>query len=277
MSDVAPLILMSAPNGARLTKRDHPGLPITPEELADCAEQLVSQGVSVLHLHVRDEDGRHSLEPHHYRPALDAIKARVGDKLIIQITTEAVGIYERQRQMEIVRELQPEAVSLALRELCPEQHVEEACEFFAELHEQGCWAQYILYDVEDVKRFEALRKAGRLGRKDPFALFVIGRHSAHLQGNPEDLHEFLAHCDHHEFPWAMCCFGVTEADAAMLACQHGGHLRIGFENNRWLFTSVQARDNHELINRTLAKPEIGKSGRALATADDVRALFIRRE
>ena len=48
-----PFIVMSAPNGARLTHKDHLNLPITPTELADCAETLLKVGVSILHLHVR--------------------------------------------------------------------------------------------------------------------------------------------------------------------------------------------------------------------------------
>ena len=37
----APFILMCAPNGARKTHSDHPALPISPGELADCAESVV--------------------------------------------------------------------------------------------------------------------------------------------------------------------------------------------------------------------------------------------
>ncbi|RLA30671.1 MAG: 3-keto-5-aminohexanoate cleavage protein, partial [Gammaproteobacteria bacterium] len=33
-----PFIIMCAPNGARKNKTDHPALPITDSELADCAE-----------------------------------------------------------------------------------------------------------------------------------------------------------------------------------------------------------------------------------------------
>ena len=39
------IIVMSAPSGARKMKQDHPQLPLTVKELADCAESLVDTGV----------------------------------------------------------------------------------------------------------------------------------------------------------------------------------------------------------------------------------------
>ena len=107
---------MSAPNGARRQKKDHPEIPISPDEMALCAEQILQAGASILHLHVRDDDGSHSLDVDRYQNSINAIKNKVGDQLIIQATTEAVGIYDRHQQMEMVKKLRPEAVSIALRE-----------------------------------------------------------------------------------------------------------------------------------------------------------------
>ena len=123
--DRSPLIIAVAPNGARKTKADHPALPITPEELAETAARCLDAGASMIHLHVRDDDQKHSLDVSAYRAAIAAIRARVGGELIIQVTTEAVGIYTPAQQMAMVQELEPEAVSLAVRELCPDDAHEE--------------------------------------------------------------------------------------------------------------------------------------------------------
>ena len=98
---------MSAPNGARRKKSDHPALPITPDDMADCAEEICQNGASILHLHIRDDHNQHSLDVERYRASIAAIKNRVQDKLIIQATTEAVGIYNRHDQMHMVKELKP--------------------------------------------------------------------------------------------------------------------------------------------------------------------------
>jgi 3-keto-5-aminohexanoate cleavage enzyme len=150
-----PFIIMCAPNGARKNKTDHPALPISNSELADCAESILSEGASIIHLHVRDDNGEHTLDVDRYRSAISAIRQRIGQQLVIQITTEACGIFDRQQQMEMVRSLRPEAVSLALRELCPDADSEPAAaEFFAWLNANGVLTQYILYSADEVARFE---------------------------------------------------------------------------------------------------------------------------
>lgn len=270
-SPVDPFVVMSAPNGARLTQFDHVKLPISPAELADCAQELVDVGVSILHLHVRDDNNRHSLNASRYREAIAAVKARVGEKLIIQVTTEAVGIYNRCQQMALVRELMPEAVSLALREFCPDDsHLEQAGNFFREITTAGVWPQYILYSAEEVLRFETLRQQNFFGQEKPFALFVLGRYSDTLTGDPAELDAFLSAFEPGSFPWAVCCFGGTEFQAVRQASLLGGHARIGFENNRFLPNGNTAKDNAHLIEATLASESLDGIHRPLASADWVR-------
>ena len=265
-----PGILMCAPNGARLTKTEHPGVPLHDEELASLAERLVALGVSVLHLHVRDDQARHSLNADRYRRCIRAIRQKVGDALIIQITTEAVGQYSREEQMALVRELRPEAVSLALRELCPEQrHWDEAGEFFHEIYQAGTWPQYIVYSPEELQQFSSMRSAGIIPSQTPFVLIVLGRYSSRLCGDPEEIDPFLAHLDSRPTTWAVCCFGENEALAAQHAWRLGGHVRIGFENNLQLPSGENAADNAELVANTVALLQ-SDTRRPLATSDWIR-------
>jgi 3-keto-5-aminohexanoate cleavage enzyme len=60
---MTPLVVIVAPTGARRSKADHAGLPITPDEIAAEAARCCAAGATVLHLHVRDEDGAHTLDP----------------------------------------------------------------------------------------------------------------------------------------------------------------------------------------------------------------------
>ena len=173
----------------------------------------------------------------------------------------------------LVREVRPEAVSLALRELCPDRAAEpEAGEFFRELSDLGIWPQYILYSPAEVARFERLRREGFFGTSTPFALFVLGRYSDSLEGDPTELDAFLAAFGPGAFPWAVCCFGPAEPLAVQRAAALGGHVRIGFENNRVLPDGTVARNNAQLVASELALlPSTGASQRPIATADWVRA------
>ncbi|MHA1599614.1 MAG: 3-keto-5-aminohexanoate cleavage protein, partial [Alphaproteobacteria bacterium] len=94
-----PLILTVAPNGARRGHADHPALPITPDEIGRCAAACADAGAAMIHLHVRDRDGGHSLDADAYRAAIDAVRREAGERIIVQVTSEAVGIYEPAEQM----------------------------------------------------------------------------------------------------------------------------------------------------------------------------------
>ena len=278
-SSSTPLVLMCAPNGARLLKADHPNVPLSSEELADCAESLLHLGASVLHLHVRDSQGHHSLDAGRYREALAAIRERVGDRLVLQVTTEAQGMYDPHQQMALVRELRPEAVSLALRELCPDRQSEdEAGEFFREIRAGGTWPQYILYDAGEAARFDALRQEGFFGTGQPCALAVLGRYSDSTEGSKAGLEKFVASARLEEFPWAVCCIGHREGEVARRAAELGGHIRVGFESNRFLPDGRIARDNAHLIEEELKLvAESSAAARPMASAEWVRNNLAARQ
>jgi len=267
------IMVMSAPSGARRTGADHPAIPVTAGQLADCAQSLLDVSAAVLHLHVRDRDGRHSLGAGLYREAIAAIHARVGDQVLIQATTEAVGIYSPDQQMAMVRELRPEAVSLALSELCPDEASEiDAGNFFHWLADENIWPQYILYSAADVARFDRLRRKGLFAEERPFCLFVLGRYAEQQLGEVADLDVMLAAADCNDFPWAVCCFGAHENAVMKVAAVKGGHVRIGFENNLQLADGSIAADNAELITQFTS----GLDERRPATADDIRQSFSMR-
>lgn len=255
MSD---FILAVAPTGARKTRADHPALPITPAELAACAIESRDAGAAMMHLHVRRADGRHSLEADDYRKAIDAIRAAVGQDLVIQVTTESAGIYTPDRQMAIIRALQPEAASIALGEIAPDvAHEREAATFFAWMHGASVIAQFILYDAGDVRRYFDLRDRGVIAADRHWMLFVLGRYAEGQRAEPNDMLGFLdawhARADlSAHVPWMLCAFGPRELECAAQAISLGGHARIGFENNVHLADGTIAPNNESLIRDFVA-------------------------
>lgn len=267
-----PFIVMSAPNGARRGKVDHAGIPLSPAELAENAKAICDCGASILHLHVRDETDRHTLDAGRYRAAIEAVRDRVGDKLVIQVTTEAVGMYSADEQMAIVKDLKPEAVSIALRELVPDrQNPGEASEFFGWLKANGVMPQYILYSPDEVRWFEELRGRGTFHDELPFVLFVVGRYGTTDYGDPAEVEGYRRVLGDERIPWAVCCFGPREDEVSQVAAKTGGHARVGFENNMLMPDGSEAPDNAALVK--LAAGHSLPARRELATADDVRQLF----
>lgn len=263
-----PLMIAVAPNGARKTQRDHPALPITPQELAYTAASCLDAGACMLHLHVRDENRRHSLDASRYREAIQSIRREVGDELIVQITTEAVGLYDREQQMQVVRELRPEAVSLAVREISPAGCDEAlSAEFFAFLRRERIAGQYILYDEADILHFSDLLTRGIITDDRPSVLLVLGRYAENQQSDPADIPALLEVLPAVE-NWSLCAFGASEAECMFAAIRLGGHCRVGFENNMVRADSSMAENNAaqvseirsgaESLDREIATPSVAR-------------------
>ncbi len=268
-----PCLVMVAPNGARRGKQGHPALPVTAEELARDAAACAAAGATALHMHVRDERGRHSLDPELYRAWIARLREEPGARLLLQITTEAVGRYSPVEQMALVRALRPEAVSLALRELFGEraEPSAETRDFLAWLVDRGISPQYILYGPEEVRRFHELRACGVIPQQRPFVLFVLGRYlGAGEAVSPASLCEFLAAHDP-ACPWAVCAFGREETACLLAAAAMGGHLRVGFENSLWHGDGRRARDNAERVEAIIQGLHL--IGRRPASLEESRELL----
>jgi uncharacterized protein (DUF849 family) len=267
-----PFIVMSAPNGARRGKHDHEALPITADEIAACAEDVADAGASIIHLHVRDENGGHTLDPDRYRAAISAVQQRIGDRLVIQVTTEACGVYSAEQQMAVIKELRPEAVSLALKEFCPDAESEPVVGgFFAWLNAEDVMPQYILYGPDEVIHFEELRRRGVIPDDWPFVLLVLGRYSDSLKGDPDSLDRYVEGLQK-DVTWMVCCFGQAENTVVAEAARSHGHARVGFENNLTLPDGTVATDNAALVS--LAAKTGSDAGRHIASADDVRQMLV---
>jgi 3-keto-5-aminohexanoate cleavage enzyme len=272
MSDVAsPLLITVAPNGARRGKADHEALPLTAKEIAVTAARCRLAGAGMLHLHVRDESGEHSLAPAHYREALREIRKVAGRDLLVQITTEACGTYGVEQQMATVRSLRVEAASFALREFFPGEVVDaRVAEFFAWVSGLGIACQFILYTAEEIDRLKALVAKGIIPIARPHALFVLGRHAVSQQSDPRDLNGYVSRWPK-GWPWSVCAFGVAELTVAEIAIELGGHVRVGFENNL-MDSNGQPLASNEARVAQVARLA-AQAGRPLATPQQVRALF----
>jgi hypothetical protein len=148
-SRVPPCVPIAvAPNGGRRTKADHPALPIGPVELARTAAECLEAGAAMIHVHVRDSADKHLLDADAYKAVIKAVRAEVGERMVVQITSEALGIYGPEEQMAVVRIVKPQAASLALREILPE------------VADEAAFADFLLWmRAERVARDRAFRGA----------------------------------------------------------------------------------------------------------------------
>ncbi|MEM1361090.1 MAG: 3-keto-5-aminohexanoate cleavage protein [Pseudomonadota bacterium] len=223
--------LMVAPNGARATRRDHPALPVTLPQILATAETCFQAGADGLHLHIRDGDQRHVLDAAAYREALSELAALVPE-MVVQVTTEAAGRYSAAEQRQLVRDLAPRLVSVALREMLSDGDLAAAQRLYRDCADQRIGVQHILYEPAHLVWLSEVLPEPLFRNPSLQVIFVLGNYTGR-NASASELEGFLAEMTALEISpdWAACAFGPEETACLRAAHLAGGKLRVGFENN----------------------------------------------
>lgn len=241
-------LIMIAPNGARLGKADHPALPLSVGEIAQTAKACRGAGADALHLHVRDRNGDHALDPRLYREALAHLATEVPD-MPVQITTEAVGRFSVEEQFACLSDLRPQWTSVSVREMSRDVHI--ARRLYAFAHDNGTRLQHILYDTADATLLAQWQADGIVQPDQNEVILVLGRYADGLPSDPEALRVFHAALPP-DTPWMICAFGSSEHACLREAARLGGDLRVGFENSRTAGDGTEWADNAASVTALVA-------------------------
>jgi len=103
-------IISAALTGNWGNKKDNPALPVTPEEIADSVYESYCEGASVVHLHMRDDQMRPTMNVDRFRHCIDMIRSRCD--VIINITSSGDHTFETIGNYDVrcapFKELKPE-------------------------------------------------------------------------------------------------------------------------------------------------------------------------
>ena len=187
-------MLTVAPNGGRKTKADHPELPLTGDELARTAAECLERGASMIHLHVRDAEGRHCLDPEAYRATIaQHLRGRRGPAGAADHQRIARPLFAGRAKGGRASRPTPKPCRWRLRELAPEAPDEkDFCVFLGKLKQMRVWPQIILYTPAEAERLGAMVKQGLIPFDKLSVLYVLGRFSLTRTALPRDLLPFIA-------------------------------------------------------------------------------------
>jgi len=225
---MTPYKLTVAPNGARLQKTDHPALPITIPETVETAKTCFAAGAHEIHLHIRTDDGSHSLDPARYRECIDELAKAVPD-MSVQITTESAGIFDVSDQLACIDQLRPKAASISVREMARNPTL--AKRIYAICAETHTHVQHILYTHDCVQQLIKWQTDHTIPALFNDVICVLGHYNPPKLGQPNMITPFLQAFEPHSYNWSACAFGQNEHACLIEALRLGGHVRIGFENN----------------------------------------------
>lgn len=249
MSGYFPLPdIMVAPNGARKTTADHPAIPVTIDSLVAVASSCFDAGAKAMHFHVRDENQHHVLDAGLYKEAIVELRRSVPG-LHLQMTTESVGRYNPEDMRKVTEDVMCEGVSIGIIEMIPDGKItDEIIRFYQMLVASDIRVQHICYYPEHIELLSRLLAQAGLPREELWVLFTIGHYSGRIS-DPQTIPDFVKTLrdENIQADWGVCAFDKEEESCLKMAVQHGGSVRVGFENSMVMPDGTIATDNVQKV------------------------------
>ena len=267
-----PLIITAALTGAETTKALNPNLPTTPEEIAEAAYECYEAGASIIHLHVRDEQGNPTQSVEVFQKAIKLIKEKCD--IIIQISTGgAVGTPADERLAPL--SLKPEMATLTAGTVNFGNDVffnsPQYIKIFAErMLELGVKPEIEVFESGMIDNAIGLAKKGLINTPMHFDL-VLGVPGAMVAGIDELL--YLSKRLPQGSTWTVAGIGRHELTLGTHAILLGGHVRVGFEDNIYFSKGELAKSNAQLVKRIVDLANIlGRQVADVAMAREILGL-----
>ncbi len=270
------LVITAAICGAEVLKEHNEYVPYTIDEIADEAYQAHKAGASIIHLHVRNDDGTPTQDKERFNLAIKAIKNRCPNVIIQPSTGGAVGMTNDERLQPT--ELNPEMCTLDCGSVNfggDEVFIntENDIKYFAEkIYERNILPELECFGKSHVDQVLRLYKKGVI--KDPMHFsFVLGVNGGQT-GEERDFH-FLRQSLPLSATYSVAGIGRYEFSLAELAIQHGGHVRVGLEDNIYLEKGVLAKGNADLVHKIVEMAK--RHNREIASPSEARRILGLKE
>ena len=266
------LIITAAISGAEVLKEHNPAVPYTLEECVREAKSAYEAGASIIHLHVRHDDGTPTQDKDRFEEVMTAIQAACPDVIIQPSTGGAVGMTDDERLQPI--ELNPEMATLDCGTLNfggdeVFTNTENTIKYFGDrMIERGIKPELEVFDKSMIDMALRLHKRGHI--KSPMHFdFVMGVNGG-ISGTLRDF-VFLRGSIPEGSTYTVAGMGRFEMTLAVAAIIDGGHVRVGFEDNVYLSRGVLAKSNGELVEKVVRLAK--EFGREIATPAEAREIL----
>jgi 3-keto-5-aminohexanoate cleavage enzyme len=266
-----PVVIAVAPTGPLTTREQHPGLPLTPEEIVIAVAEAAEAGAAVAHIHARDERGLPTADPQVYAAIAAEIRRRCD--IVVQASTGVGLTVSCEDRLQILRgeELDVHMATLNPASMTFGTGTFENPPWFVEalaarMLERGIRAELEVYDVGHVRLCLDLVEQGLVPEPLQFS-FVMGVRGG-MPGDPALL-PMLRQMIPADAVWQAIGIGRAQLPLGLAALALGGNIRVGFEDNVYIRRGVLADSNAQFVRQAVAL--VDAAGRDVATPDAVRA------
>lgn len=268
-----PCIITVAITGSLPQRKDNPAVPVTVVEQIESTHEAYEAGASLVHLHVRNDDGSPTSSPERFEQVMAGIRRHCPD-MIVQFSTGGRSGAGHERGTHLA--LRPDMGSLATGSVnFPTRvydNMPELIEWLAaEMKTHGIKPEVEAFDLSMIFQAAKMEREGRL--EGPLHVqFVMGIKNA--MPADREVFEFYVQTLRRLSPkatWTGAGIGRDQMTLARWSLELGGHCRTGMEDNVRLDRNTLAPSNAALVRAVARLCE--EHDRRVATAIQARAIL----
>lgn len=248
------IIVNLCPTGMIPTKEMTPHAPLQPREIIEDVLACAEVGVTMVHLHARDKDGRPDYHPEIYAEIISGIRKYRPD-LILGISLSGRDFTEFEKRsagLFLEGDVKPETGSLTTSSLnFPKQASVNSPEMIKKLAatmlEKGILPELECFDAGMINYAHYLIKKELI--KPPFYFNLLFGNIANAQADEEEARMMIRRLPENSF-WSFAGVGDCQEKMHKLAVDWGGGARVGLEDNIYFDSSrTRLAKNVELVKR----------------------------
>jgi uncharacterized protein (DUF849 family) len=256
-----PFILNFAPTGVTARPGGDHFVPLEPERIVEEVLEAAELGITLVHLHVRDDEGRPTLAPERYAALIEAIRAERPELVVCISLSGRRGDPDEARAapLALEGEAKPDMASLTLSSLNFSREPSmnspaTVSRLAAEMQARGVVPELEAFDTGMINAARYLLDRGRLD--PPLYVNLLLGNLFTAQADPLSLGAMLSVLPEGCL-WAAGGLGRFQAASQMLALAAGGGVRTGLEDNVFAdLARTRPAGNRETVERAHRMAEL---------------------
>jgi uncharacterized protein (DUF849 family) len=243
-------IITVAPTGAWPTKENNPAVPMTPREIAEDVYECWQAGAAIAHLHMRDKDGKGTMDKERFRETVGLIREKCD--IVLNLTTSGDLHATDETRMAHIIELKPELASYDagsmnwMHTALFINHPAFLEKLGAVMIENGVKPEIEVFDAGMYYNAAYYMKKGVIKTPGHFQ-FVLGA-AGGIAATVENL-VFLKGLLPPDATWSALGIGAGHLPILLATIALGGHVRVGMEDNVLYAKGRLAKSNAEFVAR----------------------------
>src|SRR4051794_40090834 len=270
------LLITVAPTGAETTKADCPQLPTTLAELVETARRCEAAGAAMVHVHIRDDEHRPTLDLGRLTDTVSALREHT--TLVVQLSTGG-SVHDPLDDRLKVLDAAPDSCSLTMGTtnfgddvfLNPWPFV---CDLYQLSQERHVVPEFELFDLGHVASLHRLLGRYGLPYGGKVHVDLVMGVPGGMPGTADALVAAVAALPAETTSWSATGIGRTTLAVALASLSKGGHLRVGMEDVLTLAKGVPVEHNDQLVSRVVRLGELAQ--RTPMTPAEARELLAVR-